>query len=97
MTPLRPREHWKGLYGDLWTTLANPRSIGHAQNLTGADIQICCREGKLAFHQNLLRKFTNLLDFTRYIYIEKHNFVCWLYGLFFRIFPSVEKKIFAKT
>ena len=65
MSPLGPREHWKGIYRDLWTYLVNPRSIGHAQNLTGADVQLCCREGKQAFHQNLLRKFTNLLDFTR--------------------------------
>ena len=64
--------HWTEIYEHLWGQIHQSstfQSESQPYNQTGANVQICCSDGKAIFHVDRLLQFTNLLDFA----LEEEN------------------------
>ena len=61
-----PGQHWGNLYEELWNITINTQfDSSRTKSIIGTDVQICCNNGKISFHQDRLRKLTNILDFAQ--------------------------------
>ena len=59
-----PGQHWSNLYEELWNIIINTQfDSKRTKSIIGTDVQICCHNGKISFHLDMLRKLTNILDF----------------------------------
>ena len=53
--------HWVSIFENLWRSVFTSSPISNL-NPTGADVVLCCSDGKIALHRTRLQKFTVLLD-----------------------------------
>ena len=59
-------DHWTRIFQDLWDQIYQTSTFqpeGRPISQTGANVQLCCSDGRAVFHIDPLLKFTNLLDF----------------------------------
>ena len=56
-------DHWTRIFQDLWDQTSTFQPEGRPISQTGANVQLCCSDGRAVFHVGPLLKFTNLLDF----------------------------------
>ena len=62
--PPSQADHWGGVFSDLFSILVTSSTVlqGASPHPTGANVQLCCKDGRVAVHSTTLRKFTVLLD-----------------------------------
>ena len=64
LAPKEPEMHWNAVHEEMWSMVSTSTNMGIAKSVTGTNIQLSCEGGgKMFFHQDRLRKFTNILDF----------------------------------
>ena len=63
LAPIIPNQHWSAVHEEVWSMVSQATNMDMAESITGTNIQLAGKDGKMFFHQDKLLKFTNILDF----------------------------------